>query len=427
MRILMLTQFYPPDIGGEERHVQDLSIQLTKNGHEVSVATLWHPGLPDFEVDCGVRIYRVKGTTQRAGWLFSESERRHAPPFPDPETVFEIQHVIQRERPEIIHAHNWLLYSFLPLKSWVGAPLVVTLHDYSLRCAKKRLMYQGSLCSGPALAKCLACASDHYGLAKGATTALLSRVMGEAGRAAVDLFVAVSEATAAGNGLPDSGLPYRVIPNFIPDELEAHQESVEPYLCQLPDEDYLLYVGDITQDKGVHILLRAYAGLEGAPPLVLIGREVRELPADLPPNVYFLGRWPHPAVMEAWRRCKIALVPSVWPEPFGIVAIEAMASGRPVIASRTGGLVDIVVDGETGLLVPPGDVPALQQALWTLLADPELRGRMGQAARLKVKEFTASAIVGQIEDAYRSLLDAEKVKQKQRRSWFGGSWHAKEL
>src|SRR5437660_74800 len=85
MRILMLAQFYPPTVGGEERHVRNLSIELAARGHDVAVATLWQEGAPALECDQGVRIHRIRGSLQRTTALFSEKERQHAPPFPDPE------------------------------------------------------------------------------------------------------------------------------------------------------------------------------------------------------------------------------------------------------------------------------------------------------------------------------------------------------
>src|SRR5688572_13989353 len=118
MRILMLTQFYSPIIGGEERHVQDLSIELVKRGHQVTVATLSIRGTPAFEVDQGVHIYRITSTTQRASWLYSQAERSHTPPLPDPEVVWALRQIVEREKPDIVHAHNWFVYSFLPLKKW---------------------------------------------------------------------------------------------------------------------------------------------------------------------------------------------------------------------------------------------------------------------------------------------------------------------
>ena len=403
MRILMLAQFYAPVIGGEERHVQDLSVELVKRGHDVAVATLSLPGVAEFEVDQGVHVYRIRSTTQRANWLYSQAERRHAPPLPDPEVVWALRRIIAREKPDIVHAHNWLLYSFLPLKIWSGVPIVMSLHDYSLHCPQKRLMYFGAPCSGPSFAKCLRCAANHYGAVRGGVTTLTQRVMNPAVRAAVDIFLPVSQATAIGNDLIANQLPFQVIPNFVPDNPGLTQEDVHAYLSQLPQDDYLLFVGDLSHDKGVDVLLRAYADLKNAPPLVLIGRKRLDTLMELPDNVMLMGSWPHAAVMEAWRRSTIALVPSVWSEIFGIVAIEAMAMGRPVIASRIGALTDIVIDGETGFLVPPGDPVALRQAMERLIDNPALRHRLGQGARRRAADFRASAVVPHIEEVYRKL------------------------
>src|SRR5260370_20837271 len=99
MRILMLAQFYPPIIGGEERHVRDLSIELAARGHEVAVATLWQAGASEFERDQGVRVYRIHGSLQRVTALFSEKERRHSPPFPHPGALCALERLITHERP----------------------------------------------------------------------------------------------------------------------------------------------------------------------------------------------------------------------------------------------------------------------------------------------------------------------------------------
>ena len=413
MRILMLTQFYPPIIGGEERIVQDLSVELARRGHDVAVATLWHEGFQEYEIDRGVRIFRIRSTTQRAAWLYSETQRRHAPPWPDPEATWALRRVLAQVQPEVVHAHNWLMYSYLPLKLQSRTRLVLTLHDYSLSCAKRRLIYQGAPCSGPGFIKCLECSSEHYGLAKGIPTALGHRMMSAVGRAAVDMFLPISNAVAIGNGLSGSSLPFQVIPNFVPDDLDASRSDIESYTAQLPTGDYILFVGDLSRDKGIHILLRAYADLKDAPPLVLIGRRCQDTPAEFPPNVIFLDSWPHEAVMEAWRRCRIAVAPSVWPEPFGVVVLEAMTSGRPVIASRAGGLSDIVVDGETGLLIPPGDPSALVAALQRLLADRDLCEQMGQAGKRRAEEFRASVVVPRIEQVYCLITAKETLAELQ--------------
>jgi glycosyltransferase involved in cell wall biosynthesis len=407
VRILMLTQFYPPLLGGEERHVGDLSVALAARGHDVSVVTIGGDEAPEFEVVQGVRIHRIKGLTQRLPWLFKNPHKRQAPPFPDPQLTAAIRAIVARERPEIVHAHNWLVHSFLPLKAWSGARLVLTLHDYSFICAKKKLLYKDVPCSGPGIRKCLGCAAEHYGPLKGAVTAVGNWLSGLVEQRVVDSFLTVSEATARHNELPAHGLPYQVIPNFIPEDLEAHAQRDHPLLSQLPEEEFLLYVGALGHHKGVGVLLQAYERLEKAPPLVLIGYETTEYPVDtskLPPGVSVLKNWPREAVMAAWERCMIGIAPSTCLETFGIVLIEAMTMARPVIASAIGGMTDVVVDGETGLFVPPGDALALAGAMAYLVREPALRAQMGQAGQRHARQFRASVVVPRIEQVYRQLL-----------------------
>lgn len=404
LRILMLAQFYPPTIGGEERHVRNLSIALAARGHDVAIATLWHEGLAEFEEDQGVRVYRIHASMQRVSLLFSEKGRQHAPPFPDPEALWALRAIIRRERPHIVHAHNWIVHSFTPLKAWSKAKLVVTLHDCSLICAKKAFMYRGILCDGPTLTKCLRCTSKHYGLAKGVPTTLANWTWGHVERQAVDMFLPVSQAIAETTQLAKRKVSYRVIPNFVPQELSLSPDQTDPRLEQLPKGDYLLFVGDIRHEKGVEILLRAYTEMGCSLPLVLIGRLAASAPTSFPPNVLVLQSWPHAAVMHAWSRCTLALMPSICLDASPTVAMEAMAMGCPVIASRIGGLSDIVADGETGLLVPPGDWQALQQAMQRLLDDPALRVRMGTQARQRVGLFQAKTVVPRIEQVYQEVL-----------------------
>jgi len=407
MRILMLTQFYPPIIGGGAIHARSLGHELVSRGHEVAVATLRHEGQAEFELDRGMRVHRIRSSMSRMRWLFSDISRQYAPPFPDPEAMLELRRVITRERPEIVHAHNWLVYSFLPLKVWSKAKLVVTLHNYSKVCVKTTLMRHEKTCEGPAPGKCFNCATQYYGFAKGTSTLLGHKAMGLAERDLVDMYLAVSNSVAVDNGLTSNQQPYQVIPNFMPNNATTQQDDAEPYLSQLPPEGFLLFAGALSRQKGVDVLLRAYAGLTYAPPLVLIGYQTRDWPAiakDCSSNVLILNDWPRYAVLEAWHNCSIALMPSVGPESFGLVVTEAMSAGRPVIASRIGGMADLVIDGETGLLIEPGDIQALRRSVEYLLSNPELRSQMGQAALQKVVEFQADAIVPRIEHVYEELL-----------------------
>ena len=410
MRVMMLSQFYPPLIGGIEQHVRSLGIELVARGHNVSVLTLWHPGLSRYEIDQGVKVYRIRGTVHRLEKVLSKYLGRiYPPPFPDPELVYTIRKLIIQEKPQIIHAHNWLIHSFLPLKTPGSIPLILTLNDYSKNCAKWTLINHNEVCEGPGLGKCVLCSIDNYGL-KGIPIVLSNSFMGRIENTKVDIFFPVSNAVAQNSELVKKNLPYHVIPNFLPEENgdSIDQKENDGYLAQLPNQEFLLFVGHLGRNKGVDVLIKAYARIKEAPPLVMIGYDTSKDPyriSSVPANVYILKNWPHKAVMIAWKRSIIGLAPSIWEEPFGIVLLEAMYAGRPVIASKIGGITDIVVDGKTGILVPPGDDIALQEAIERLIVDIDLRNQMGQAGKKRVVEFQAVTVIPRIERIYESLIN----------------------
>ena len=220
---------------------------------------------------------------------------------------------------------------------------------------------------------------------------------------AIDQFISVSSAVAKGAGVinfPNSS----VVPNFVPDALlerrtESEQTSDE---VLLPRKPYLLFVGDLCEEKGVLTLLRAYDSMPpDRPPLVLIGKRRRDTPVSLPDGAEMHFDWPHERVIEAFRHCLFAVTPSTCPDACPTTVIEAMACGRPVVATHTGGIVDMVVNGESGLMVSPGSADALADAMWSLVGDSELRGRLAAGAYERAKSFTTSAVVDRLEDIYR--------------------------
>jgi glycosyltransferase involved in cell wall biosynthesis len=224
------------------------------------------------------------------------------------------------------------------------------------------------------------------------------------------MFLPVSQAIAESNQLTEHKTPYRIIPNFITDNLDLLSDDTHPSLAQLPQDGYLLFVGTLAYGKGVQVLLETYVEMGSQVPLVLIGPTVPDFSATIPPNVRVLQSWPHAAIMSAWKHCRIALVPSIDLDAFPTVALEAMAMGRPVIASSIGGLPDIVVDGETGLLVPPGDRRALREAIQSLLDDPMRCERMGAQASQRVAQFRTKSVVPLIEQVYHDLLQTQSLE-----------------
>src|SRR4051794_20411104 len=201
MRILMLTQSYAPIVGGVERVVEDLSTELASRGHEVSVATLRQPGRESEPDHDGVRVHTLGSSAYRLPGIGDDNERRHAPPVPDPETVLDLRRLLRRERPDVVHAHNWLLHSYLPLDRRDGPALALSMHDYGLLCATKRFLNKGAQCSGPGMAKCIRCAGDYYSPPRAAATALFTPSSEGRGAAPADAFLPVT------GPLPDSSGP----------------------------------------------------------------------------------------------------------------------------------------------------------------------------------------------------------------------------
>jgi len=131
----------------------------------------------------------------------------------------------------------------------------------------------------------------------------------------------------------------------------------------------------------------------------------RDTPSELPLGVLMLRDFPHEAVMAAWERSLFGVIPSMWPEPLGSVVYEGMSRAKAIIGTTPGGHTDIIVHGETGLLVPLGDVAALVDAMQRLISQPDLCDQLGRAGRLRSRLFTADVAVPQFERLYSQVAD----------------------
>jgi glycogen synthase len=178
-------------------------------------------------------------------------------------------------------------------------------------------------------------------------------------------------------------------------------------------EPYVLFVGRVTDQKGIFHLLEAAAALPAGVQVVLCAsapdtpeieeRLRRALPAR--PNVIWIGEMvPVETVVELYSHAAVFACPSVY-EPFGLINLEAMACETPVVASAVGGIVEVVEDGKTGLLVPPGRPDALAAALRRVLDNAELGQRMGRAGRRRVEErFSWASVAERTEAVYRDAI-----------------------
>lgn len=185
----------------------------------------------------------------------------------------------------------------------------------------------------------------------------------------------------------------------------------------------VLFVGAFVPEKGLLQAARAMAHVTSAVPdavlLAVGGRLWSSLPADAQVNspyedavyayqsssVRFLGRVPHAEMPDIYRVADMVIVPSIWPEPFSMSALDGLASGLPVVASRTGGPPEMIDERRNGLLVPPGDEEELGRAIVSLARNPTRRAEMGSNARARARSMTWARYTEEMEVLYQSLLD----------------------
>jgi glycosyltransferase involved in cell wall biosynthesis len=420
VRVLLATDYYPPGLGGAQIQSRLIARELIARGHEVAVATVWQHGLPGFEVDEGIPVHRLRQL--RTLPVLARRWRHHQPPFPDPVTVIRLRRLIARFRPDVVHSYGWFTHSCAFALLGTDIPLLLTARDYGYSCATRTLLYNGRPCSGPSLFKCMTCAGREYGLIKGWIAALSVRSNARLLRRKVRAIHSIStyvQAIIRRDFLDDrirTGATGHVIHDVIGAVPAEHlgsgsDASYSARLQELPAEPFLLFVGGLRRVKGVEQLVAAYERLSDPPPLVLIGTLERDSPPRFPPHVHVLTDFPHEAVMAAWERCLIGVLPSVLPEPFGTVVCEAMSRGKAVIGTRPGGHADMIVDGETGFLVPAGDVAALATAMQRLISDPDLRERFGAAGRVRAQQFTPSVAIPRLERLYEQLVRRQKAAE----------------
>ncbi len=174
----------------------------------------------------------------------------------------------------------------------------------------------------------------------------------------------------------------------------------------------VLFLGRLTPSKGVDWLLSALALTPSRIALDIAGtgedeRRLRQIAdgLDLSGRVAFHGWVPEPEIADLCAAARAVVVPSLWHEPAGLVAVEAATYGRPVVASAVGGLPEMVVDGVTGLVVAPGDVNGLAEAIRRLCDDAELAARLGENGRIRAhRDFTIEAHLAALDVAYQETI-----------------------
>jgi D-inositol-3-phosphate glycosyltransferase len=375
------------DAGGQNVHVHALAEALARVGHEVVVHTRrTDPHTPDqVRLPSGVVVDHVSAGP--AVELRKDDLLEHMDAF-----AAVLRRRWSRWRPDVAHAHFWMSgLAALDAGRALGVPVLQTFH--ALGSVKRR--HQGAADTSPP-----------------SRVALESDLGAQVDRVIATCADEVRELAAL--GVPATNVD--VVPcgvdvrRFDPDDGERR-----------PGPPRVLTVSRLVPRKGVDTAIRALARVGGDAELVVAGGpEGAELAGDpevvrlqtlaaaegVADRVRFVGRV-GPADVPALMRDADVVVQLPTYEPFGLVPLEAMASGRPVVAAQVGGLADTVVDGVTGLHVPPGDPDAAARAITTLLADPAARARLGRAGRSRVLEHYAwDRVAAATVAVYRDVLDA---------------------
>lgn len=389
LTVVMLSWEFPPRIvGGISPHTYNLSRALAKSGVKVHVVTCDFPGAPQHEVIDGVEVHRI------------DSYKNPAPDFAT--WVYLMNINMQKETAAIVrglggkidmfHAHDWLVGTAgIGLKHIFRRPFFVTMHSTEIgrrngiHTDYERMIHETEAWLTYEAWKVICCSSY-----------MISHVQWAF-------------------GLPSDKLI--MVPNGVNIEAYAKKESDDlsqfRYQFALPDEKIVLYVGRLVYEKGAHVLINAIPKVLDRinAKFIIVGNGyMKDQLADLAKGlkishkVMFTGFIDDDKLRNLQRCADVCVVPSLF-EPFGIVALEAMAAGTPVVVANTGGLSEIVDHDVDGVKVYSNNPDSLSWGITRVLTDESLAQRLRANALRKVQEkYNWDMIAKQTKATYETVM-----------------------
>jgi glycosyltransferase involved in cell wall biosynthesis len=371
VKVVVVSGIWPPDVGGPASHAPEVAAELVSRGHEVEVVT-------NADVAPAVQRYSVHWVSRRlprgvrhvrASLLIAQRSRRA-------DVVYSTGMVGRS-------AFGALLARKPIVQKLTSDPT----YERSIRYG----LYGGAL--------------DTFQRARGLRLRLLRAARNFALRRATRIVIPSESLRdlALRWGIPADRID--VLPNPVepPESLEERSALRRRHGLEGPT---LVFAGRLSVQKAVDVALQALTRVEGVQ-LLLAGdgpdsAKLRALSGELglDGRARFLGPQPRGTVFELLRAADAVVLSSKW-ENFPHVLVEALAVGTPVVCTDTGGVAEIVRDGENGLLVPTGDADALAGAIRRYFADAELQERLRGAARASVERFTPARIYGRLEEILR--------------------------
>jgi glycosyltransferase involved in cell wall biosynthesis len=389
MRILQIVNLgYPA--GGAEKSVKLIRDALRERGHEVLVISS-DKQLEGKVAFADITIPMIAGGSVRRllrhAW-YGVARR-------------EIQAAVQHFRPDVVHLHT--IGEFSPAAFWAAgsAPAALSVHgpeEYTLELLPWQLPASDYRNRSFEWSDLTLAGHLRYWYYR-----LLQRPLFLLGARRLRVIFAPSKFMAQALESDAGKIPVRHLYNGI--ELPAP--------APMPDKPCVLYVGRLESVKGVDVLIRAMEDVATVIPsaqLLVVGdgserQSLQQLSErlGLADHITFAGWLPPAGVRNSYRAAQVVAIPSVWPENLPTVAIEALATGRPIVGSDIGGIPELIVDGLTGMLVEPRDSGALASCLAEVLSDTALANRMARAAYEASGAFSITTFVESLEAAYEEL------------------------
>jgi glycogen(starch) synthase len=381
MNIAIFASAFHPHLGGVEELVRQLAHSYRSKGNPAIVLTnRWPRDLPSYELYEEIPTYRLAMRVPEGN--FKARLNYH---LTHRSITGEMLQILKKHQIDVLHVQcvssNGFYASIAHQK--LGLPLVVTTQGERTMDATQ--VYQRSAFMNRNL----------------------RRLLGEA-----DYITACSK-----NTLDDMeeywGKPFNGNAHVVYNGIQLSDfEGGTPFPHPKP---FILGIGRLVKQKGFDVLIRAFAKADIPSHDLLLAGEGAERQSleqlveslNLTDRIFFLGRANRPTAVSLFKGCSFFVLPSRH-EPQGIVNLEAMSAGRAVIASRVGGVPEIVLDGETGILVAGEDDTALAAALTHLGSDESLRQRLGTAGQRRAQDFSWSAIADQYIDIYRKVMAPDR-------------------
>jgi glycosyltransferase involved in cell wall biosynthesis len=381
MKVLLVND-YKPIIGGTEIHVYELKKILEQRGHTVVF----------FSSDVTKEEYLIESSTKNV--------KQYLKNIFNIRSYNKSRKIVSYFKPDIIHLHN-IFYELSPsfLLTLKKYPVIMTVHDSSLyssvgiqeeRTGKK---CKNIICRG--CTNCIGIKGTFYEIVK----------------RNIHKYMLKNVSYYIGN----SNYINNIIENLkIGKTIRIKYTAKLFNYSKITNNNNLLYVGRITKEKGIeYVILAMPLILQKFPniKLTIVGNgEYKEhlqklvKDSELENNIFFEESVAHDLVQKYYDNATIALVPSIWQEPFGMAGVEAMSVGRPVVASRVGGIPEWLEDGKTGYLVDPGNSEQIAEKVITLLSNKKLLQQMGTNARKKAEGYSLDTYVDSLERIYESLI-----------------------